>query len=82
MLQLVAGDKVILSGKSRHGKNRVEQFGESFTVVDVRPHIHTTAHRGCVGPFVFLNAEQPHLLKGSRWVSMSGDDPDFVVSKC
>lgn len=73
------GDKVKLKGKSLHGKNRINEFGNSFTVVDVRPHIATTAHRGCVGPFAFLNCEQPNLLKGSRWIALSHDDPDFEV---
>ena len=73
------GDRITLSGKSRHGKNRINQFGNKFTVVDVRPHINTTAHRGCIGPFAFLNADQPHLLNGSRWISIGGDDPDFAI---
>ena len=72
------GDRVILKGKSRHGKNRIQQFGDKFTVVDIRPSINTTAHRGCVGPFAFLNCDQPNLLQGSRWVSIK-DDPDFEV---
>ena len=72
------GNKIILKGKSRHGKNRIAQFGESFTIVDVRDTIATTAHRGCIGPFTFLNADQPHLLEGSRWISLR-DDPDFEI---
>ena len=74
------GSRVCLKGKSRHGKNRINQFGNMFTVVDVRPRISTVAHRGCKGPFAFLNADQPHLLNGSRWVSIGGDDPDFEVA--
>lgn len=75
------GDQVKLKGKSRHGKNRINQFGDSFTVVDIRPHIATTAHRECVGPFAFLNCAQPNLLAGSRWIALSNDDPDFEVIK-
>lgn len=74
------GDKVVLKGKSRHGKNRINQFGRSFVIVDIRSQINTTAHRGCKGPFAFLNADQPHLLQGSRWISLT-DDPDFEVVK-
>jgi hypothetical protein len=73
------GDRVKLKGKSRHGKNRIHQFGDLFTVVDVRPRIQTTAHRGCIGPFAFLNCDQPHLLEGSRWIAISNDDPDFEI---
>lgn len=72
------GDRITLSGKSRHGKNRINQFGNRFTIVDIRSQINTTAHRGRIGPFVFLNADQPHLLNGSRWISLF-DDPDFEV---
>ena len=73
------GDRLQLKGKSRHGKNRIHQFGDMFTVVDVRPRIQTTAHRGCLGPFAFLNADQPNLLEGSRWIALSNDDPDFEI---
>ena len=72
------GDRLKLKGKSRHGKNRIAQFGNMFTVVHVRNHLQTTAHRGCIGPFAFLNADQPNLLEGSRWISIS-DDPDFEI---
>lgn len=75
------GDRLQLKGKSRHGKNRIAQFGDMFTVVDVRPRIQTTAHRSCLGPFAFLNADQPNLLEGSRWIALSNDDPDFEVVK-
>ena len=73
------GDRIQLKGKSRHGKNCIHQFGNMFTVVDVRPHIATTAHRECIGPFAFLNCDKPHLLEGSRWIAISNDDPDFEV---
>jgi len=73
------GDRIQLKGKSLHGKNRIREFGDMFTVIDVRPHINTTAHRGCIGPFAFLNCDQPHLLEGSRWIAISNDDPDFEI---
>ena len=66
-----------LKGKSRHGKNRINQFGEEFTIVDFRPNLMTTAHRGLNGPFMFLNCKK-NLTEGSRWVSIT-DDPDFEV---
>ena len=77
---LQRGDRVTLKGRSRHGKNRINQFGDSFTIVDVRDTIATTAHRGCMGPFAFLNADQPNLLEGSRWISLR-DDPDFEITQ-
>ena len=66
-----------LKGKSRHGKNRINQFGDEFTIVDFRPSLMTTAHRGLNGPFMFLNCKN-NLVEGSRWVSIT-DDPDFEV---
>lgn len=71
------GDNLTLKGKSRHGKNRVAQFGNSFTIVDIRSRINTTAHRSCQGPFAWLNCKG-NLLEGSRWISLT-DDPDFEV---
>ena len=74
-------NSVKLKGKSRHGKNRINQFGDSFTIADIRSHIATTAHRACIGPFAFLHCTEPNLLKGSRWIALSDDDPDFEVVK-
>lgn len=78
MSKFVIGDFIQLKGRSRHGKNRINQFGDKFKVVDIRSSLSTTAHRGCVGPFAFLNCDHPHLLEGSRWISLT-DDPDFTV---
>ena len=70
-------DEIKLAGRSRHGKNRINEFGDEFVIVDFRPSIATTTHRGLNGPFVFLNCKQ-NLIKGSRWISLT-DDPDFAV---
>ena len=74
---LVHRQEIKLKGRSRHGKNRINEFGDEFTIVDFRPSLMTTTHRGLNGPFMFLNCKK-NLINGSRWVSIT-DDPDFEV---
>ena len=69
--------EIKLKGRSRHGKNRIDQFGDEFVIVDFRPSLMTTTHRGLNGPFAFLNCKN-NLLKGSRWVPLT-DDPVFEI---
>ena len=68
--------KLILKGKSRHGKNRIDAFGSRFMIKEIRPQIHTITHRSCVGPFAFI--ESLDTPNAGRWISLK-DDPDFEV---
>tara|TARA_Y100001938_G_C7784259_1_gene279420 strand:+ start:277 stop:516 length:240 start_codon:yes stop_codon:yes gene_type:complete len=69
------GTEVNLKGKSKHGKNRIQQFGEEFWVSEVRDRIHTTAHKNLPGPFLMVFSK----TGDHRWVALSGD-PDFDVT--
>ena len=68
------GNQVKLKGKSKHGKNRIQQFGEDFWISEVRDRIHTTAHKNLPGPFLMVFSK----TGDHRWVALS-DDPDFDV---
>ena len=68
------GNQVKLKGKSKHGKNRIQRFGEDFWISEVRDRIHTTAHKNLPGPFLMVFSK----TGDSRWVALS-DDPDFDV---
>lgn len=71
------GQKVLLKGKSRHGKNRIEQHGSMWTVNAVGTFNNTPAMR--------LQSENKTFKLGSfgkktfdqRWVFLK-DDPDFL----
>lgn len=68
------GNQVKLRGKSKHGKNRIQRFGEDFWISEVRDRIHTTAHKNLPGPFLMVFSK----TGDHRWVALS-DDPDFDV---
>lgn len=68
------GNQVKLKGKSKHGKNRIQRFGEDFWISEVRDRIHTTAHKNLPGPFLMVFSK----TGDHRWVALS-DDPDFDV---
>ncbi len=68
--------KLIIKGKSRHGKNRVAAFGSRFVIKEIRKQIHTITHRSCAGPFAFI--ESLDTPNAGRWISLT-DDPDFEV---
>ena len=68
------GTKVKLKGKSKHGKNRIQQFGEDFWVSEVRDHLQTTKHKNLPGPFLMVFSE----TGDNRWVALN-EDPDFEV---
>ena len=70
------GTQVKLKGKSKHGKNRIQQFGEDFWVSDIRDRIHTTTHKSLPGPFLMVFSE----TGDSRWIAVN-DDPDFKIEK-
>ena len=66
------GTKIILKGKSRHGKNRINQHGNNWFVKEVR------------GGWMLLESEfkteGPKDNKGLdwRWVSLQNDTNFFV----
>lgn len=68
MLQV--DDRIILTGKTRHGKNRIQQHGKLWIIEEVR------------GGKMLLRSEHktegPMHNKGfdGRWVSLR-DDPNF-----
>ena len=68
------GDKIELKGKTKHGKNRIQQFGSEFWVREIRNSIHTTKHTGVAGPFARVFSP----TGDNRWIAIK-DDPDFEV---
>jgi hypothetical protein len=68
------GDKITLKGKSKHGKNRIQQFGTEFWVSEIRDSIQTTKHTGVLGPFAMVFSP----TGDHRWIAVK-DDPDFEV---
>ena len=70
------GDKIMLKGKSKHGKNRIQQFGKEFWISDIRERLLTTAHKNLPGPFLMVFSE----TGDHRWIAKQ-DDPDFVIER-
>jgi len=68
------GDKITLRGKSKHGKNRIQQFGTEFWVSEIRDHIHTAKHSSVSGPFAMVFSP----TGDNRWIAVK-NDPDFEV---
>ena len=71
------GDKIKLKGKSKHGKNRIQQFGTEWLCTNMREHIHTTTHQRLAGPFAMIISSTGDL----RWIAVK-DDPDFIIEEC
>ena len=71
------GDTVELKGKSKHGKNRIQQFGTEWMCTDIRERIHTTTHQRLAGPFAMIVSSTGDF----RWIAVK-DDPDFIVQEC
>ena len=69
------GDKITLKGRSKHGKNRIQQFGSEFTVGEIRSRIHTITHRHMPGPFALIHNQKADSI---RWIAVN-NDPDFEV---
>tara|TARA_Y100000593_G_C4227664_1_gene295283 strand:- start:720 stop:938 length:219 start_codon:yes stop_codon:yes gene_type:complete len=68
------GDKILLKGTSKHGKNRIQHFGKEWWISDVRDRIQTTKHKNLAGPFFMLFSE----TGDHRWIAQNGD-PDFEI---
>ena len=73
-VMIQTGDKIQLKGKTKHGKNRIQHFGDEFWVSDIRDKILTTKHKGVPGPFAMIFS----TTGDSRWISLD-NDPDFEI---
>lgn len=71
------GDKVKLMGKTKHGKNRVNEQGELWTVAEVRVMHHNSGFVPKGTEIALLNANSDPL-KHWRWVEIR-DDKNFFV---
>ena len=71
------GDKVKLIGKTKHGKNRVNEQGEFWTVAEVRVTHHNSGFAPKGTEIALLNANGDPL-KHWRWVEVL-DDKNFFV---
>lgn len=73
-----AGDKVKLIGKTKHGKNRVNEQGAFWTVAEVKVMSHNS---GFVpkGTMVALLNGNSDPLKHWRWVETRNDKNFFVT---
>jgi len=70
------GQKVLLKGKSRHGKNRIEQHGDLWTVTgkgtfNGHPAMRLTSENES------FNIGHGKKIKDNRWVFLK-DDPNFL----
>lgn len=68
--------KVRLTGKTKHGKNRVREHGEIWTVNSITEKVHFPRAIKGSGPFLFLIPSSGS--DDMRWVSEVGD-PNFEV---
>ena len=75
---MTIGDKVKLTGITRHGKNRIREQGNLWTVTAV-----ATAHQSSFAPFgtrIALLRAEADPLKHWRWVEVE-NDKNFHVKK-
>ncbi len=63
------GNKVKLTGITRHGKNRVREQGEVWEVIRMNPTVSFKTK--APGPFMLLQAAEGINM---RWVSAINDD--------
>ena len=68
------GKWVKLTGKSRHGKNRIREQGDTWEVIGER----SEAISGKPAPAPFLLLQTPAPEHHIRWVSLQRD-PDFTL---
>jgi hypothetical protein len=71
------GTQVILTGISRHGKNRIEQHGNPWTVTDTRMFNGNDAFHCTSKNETFSVGTQGKKIKDGRWVFLQGD-PNFT----
>ena len=75
MLQV--NDTVILSGKTRHGKNRIQQHGDLWTVTKLGQFNGNDAFMCESENATFKRSFNLDPIKDSRWV-FTKDDPNFL----
>ena len=71
------GTQVILTGTSRHGKNRINQYGNPWTVTDIRMFNGNDAFHCTSEHETFSVGTQGKKIKDGRWVFLQ-DDPNFT----
>jgi len=75
---MIVGDKVRLTGITRHGKNRIREQGNLWTVTVV-----ATAHQSSFAPLgtrIALLRAETDPLKHWRWIEVE-NDKNFHVKK-
>tara|TARA_B100000287_G_scaffold406197_1_gene430455 strand:- start:309 stop:557 length:249 start_codon:yes stop_codon:yes gene_type:complete len=73
------GDKVKLTGKTKHGKNRVREQGEFWTIAEIRRMSHSRGFAPMGTKIILMNADSDPL-KHWRWVEAE-NDKNFDVKK-
>jgi hypothetical protein len=68
------GNKVKLTGITRHGKNRIREKGAQWKVREVREKV--SFNTPAPGPFLLLDGLGP--VRDARWVSLHSD-PNFEI---
>ena len=71
------GQKVLLKGKSRHGKNRIQQHGDLWTVTKLGQFNGNDAFMCDSERATFKRGANLDPIKDSRWVFCK-DDPNFL----
>ena len=71
------GQKILLKGKSRHGKNRIQQHGTIWTVKRVGKFLGDDAFMCESENETFAIGHQGKRIKDERWVCLK-DDPNFL----
>jgi hypothetical protein len=71
------GTQVVLTGISRHGKNRIEQHGNPWTVTDFRKFNGNDAFHCTSENETFSVGTQGKKIKDGRWVFIN-QDPNFT----
>ena len=66
---MLVGNRVKLTGTTRHGKNRVREQGETWEVIRINPTVSFKTK--APGPFMLLQAAEGINM---RWVSTINDD--------
>lgn len=73
---LTPGQTIIVSGVSKKGKERIQQLGNEWVVIEVRTSVGFSS---LPGPWVLLITEDG---RGMRWMKMF-DDPHWrVIMPC
>lgn len=71
------GKKVLLKGKTRHGKNRIQQHGDLWTVTKLGQFNGNDAFMCESEHATFSVGTQGRKIKDCRWV-FTKDDPNFL----